>query len=251
MARIKLKNIDTRAPEKINKDRTKKEFQKLKFRLEELQNLMFAEGKHALLVIIQGMDASGKDGAIKNVFESVNPMGCQVTSFKAPTSLEMKHDFLWRIHQQVPEKGVIGIFNRSHYEDVLIQRVHRWVDEKTIVKRYEHINHFEKLLTENNTTVLKFYMHVSKEEQLKRLKERLSDKTKMWKHNDNDVKERRLWDDYMDAYERAFEKCSSPCEWQIVPADQNWYKEFLIAKRVVETLEIFKMQFPGLKVEGK
>ena len=247
MAKVKLKTIDTRAPKKINKERAKKEFQKLQFRLEELQNLMYAEGKHALLVIIQGMDASGKDGAIKNVFESVNPMGCRVTSFKAPTSLEMKHDFLWRVHQQVPEKGMIGIFNRSHYEDVLIQRVHHWVDEKTIVKRYADINNFEKLLSENGTAVLKFYLHVSKEEQLVRLQERLSDKTKMWKHNDDDLKERELWNDYMKAYEDAFENCSSSAEWNIIPTDQNWYKEYLIAKKIVATLEALKMKFPGLK----
>lgn len=249
MAKIKLSNVDTRAPKKFNKEAAKKDLQKLKFQLEELQNLLYAESKHALLVIIQGMDASGKDGAVKNVFEAVNPMGCHVISFKAPTALEMKHDFLWRIHQQVPEKGMINIFNRSQYEDVLIQRVHHWVDEKTIKQRYEHINNFEKLLTETGTVVLKFYLHVSREEQLQRLEERLSDKAKMWKHNDNDIKEREYWNEYMQAYEAAFANCSKYADWQIVPADQNWYKEFLIAKRVVETLEGLKMKFPGLKKE--
>jgi PPK2 family polyphosphate:nucleotide phosphotransferase len=247
MTKIKLTNIDTRAPEKYNKERIKRDLLSMKIRLEELQNLLYAEGKHALLVIMQGMDASGKDGAIKNVFETVNPMGCRVISFKEPTPPEMKHDFLWRIHQNVPEKGIIVIFNRSHYEDVLIQRVHQWVDEKTIKQRYTHINNFEKLLNETGTTVLKFYLHVSKEEQLKRLQERLNDKTKMWKHNDNDVKERKFWNDYMRAYEAAFENCSAYAEWNIVPADQNWYKEFVIAKKVIETLEGFKMKFPGLK----
>jgi thymidylate kinase len=159
----------------------------------------------------------------------------------------MKHDFLWRIHQQTPEKGMIHIFNRSHYEDVLVQRVHQWVDEKTIKQRFEHINNFEKLLEESNTTVLKFYLHISKEEQLKRLEERLSDKTKMWKHNDNDLKEREYWNKYMKAYEDVFENCSKYADWNIVPADQNWYKEYLIATKVVDTLKNFQMKFPGLK----
>ena len=247
MPQIKLDNIDTRAPKKFNKEHIKKESQKLKFKLDELQNLMFAENKHALLVIIQGMDASGKDGTVKNVFERVNPMGCRVIAFKQPTAIEMKHDFLWRIHQQTPERGVICIFNRSHYEDVIIQRVHKWVDEKTIKQRYEQINNFEKLLSETSTTVLKFYLHVSKEEQLVRLQERMSDKTKMWKYNENDIKEREYWNQYMKAYESAFENCSRYADWNIIPSDQNWYKEYLVAKKVVETLESFKMKFPGMK----
>jgi len=245
---IKLKSLDTRAPKKFNKEQVKKETQKLKFKLEELQNLLYAESKHGLLIVLQGMDASGKDGVSKNVFDAVNPMGCRVIPFKKPTDLEMKHDFLWRIHQNVPEKGMINIFNRSHYEDVLIQRVHQWVDEKTIKQRFAHINNFEKLLGETGTVVLKFYLHVSKEEQLVRLNERLSDKTKMWKHNEADLKEREFWNDYMKAYEDVFQNCSSAADWNIIPSDQNWYKEYLIAKKVVETLESLKMQFPGLKV---
>ena len=247
MIKKKLKTIDTRAPKKLLKENIKKETQKLKFRLEELQNLMYAESKHALLIVLQGMDASGKDGVSKNVFDAVNPMGCRVIPFKKPTDLEMKHDFLWRIHANAPEKGMIHIFNRSHYEDVLIQRVHQWVDEKTIAQRFVHINNFEKLLQETGTVVLKFYLHVSKEEQLQRLNERLSDKTKMWKHNDADLKEREFWDAYRTAYEGVFENCSASAEWNIVPSDQNWYKEYIIAKKVVETLEALKMKFPGLK----
>ena len=247
MTKIKLSTLSTRAPKKESKDSIKKELVKLKIKLEELQNLFYAEGKHALLVVIQGMDASGKDGAVKNVFEPVNPMGCRVVPFKAPTQLEMKHDFLWRIHQNVPEKGMITIFNRSHYEDVLIQRVHKWVDEATIKQRFEQINNFEKMLVENGTIVLKFYLNVSKEEQLERLNERLSDPTKMWKHNENDLKERELWNDYMKCYDDVFEQCNKAVEWNIIPSDQNWYKEYLIAKKVVETLEALKMKFPGLK----
>jgi len=212
-----------------------------------LQNLLYAESKHALLVVIQGMDASGKDGAVKNVFEAINPQGCRVMSFKEPTPLEMKHDFLWRIHQHVPDLGMISIFNRAHYEDVIIQRVHHWVSSKIIRQRYEHINNFEKLLSKSGTTILKFYLHVSKKEQLKRLEERLSDPAKMWKYSKNDIKERGYWKDYMRAYEDAFLNCSEHAAWHIIPSDQNWYKEYLIAKRVVETLESFKMKFPGLK----
>ncbi len=247
--KIKLKNVSTLAPKKFSKEHTKKDLVKLKFALEELQNLLYAESKHSLLIIIQGMDASGKDGAVKNVFETINPMGCRVIAFKEPSELEMKHDFLWRIHQHVPEKGMIHIFNRSHYEDVLIQRVHEWVDEKTVKQRMEHINNFEKLLIDSGTTVLKFYLHISEEEQLKRLEERLSDKTKMWKHNDNDIKERQYWKDYMKAYEDVFEVNSEYSEWQVIPSDQNWYKEYLIAKKIVETLHGFKMNYPGLKAQ--
>ena len=247
MNKKKLKSIDPRAPKRFHKEAIKKETLKLKMRLGDLQNLMYAESKHALLSVLQGMDASGKDGVSKNVFENVNPMGCRVIPFKKPSELEMKHDFLWRIHASVPEKGMIHIFNRSHYEDVLFQRVHNWVDEKTIQQRFTHINNFEKLLLESGTVVLKFYLHVSKEEQLQRLEERLSDKTKMWKHSDEDLKEREFWNDYMKAYEDVFEKCSDAVEWNIIPSDQNWYKEYIIAKKVVETLELLKMKFPGLK----
>jgi PPK2 family polyphosphate:nucleotide phosphotransferase len=249
MTKILLNKTNTQAPKKFDKKETIKELQILKTKLEELQNLMYAESKHALLIVIQGMDGSGKDGAVKNVFQSVNPLGCRVTPFKQPTPLEMKHDFLWRVHQQVPEKGMIGIFNRSHYEDVIVQRVHHWVDGKTIKQRYDHINNFEKLLTENSTSILKFYLHVSKEEQLKRLQERLSDPSKMWKYNENDIREREYWDDYMQAYQDAFEHCSGYSQWNIIPSDQNWYKEYLIAKKVVETLEGFSMKFPGLKAD--
>ncbi len=244
MKKIILSKTDTTAPDKFNKEKTKKELLKIKLRLEELQNVLFAEGKHSLLIVLQGMDASGKDGAIKNVFEAVNPMGCRVIPFKQPTEMEVKHDFLWRIHQHVPEKGMIHIFNRSHYEDVLIQRVHKWVDEKIILQRYGHINNFEQLLIDSGTVVLKFYLHVSKKEQLKRLQERQVDPEKKWKHNDGDIKERALWNDYMNAYEQSFLNCSTAAAWHIVPADQNWYKEYVIAKIVVAALETLNMKYP-------
>jgi PPK2 family polyphosphate:nucleotide phosphotransferase len=198
-------------------------------------------------VVIQGMDASGKDGAIKNVFGTLNPQGVSVASFKTPTPEEIGHDFLWRIHQHAPLKGAIQIFNRSHYEDVLITRVHKWIDDETAFKRMKAINHFEKLLIEHNQTkILKFYLHVSKEEQEERLKERTSDVTKQWKYNENDFKEAKLWDDYMSAYEDCFEQCND-VPWIIVPADQNWFKEYIIATTVRDTLKDFEMKYPGMK----
>ncbi len=247
MSKIKLAHIDTRAPKKFSKEQCKRELKKLKIKFERLQNLLYAESKHSLLVILQGLDASGKDGAIRNVFEAANPLGCRVIAFKEPTELELKHDFLWRIHQHVPEKGLMNVFNRSHYEVVVAQRVHEWVNEKTIQQRFEHINDFEKLLGKTGTTILKFYLHVSKKEQMKRLKERLNDKTKMWKHNANDIKERSYWNQYLRAYEDVFDYCSDYAEWTIVPSDDGWYKEWVIAKKIVEALESFHMRFPGIK----
>ncbi len=246
MTKNKITEAGYRAPKKFSKEKTKRELELLKIKLGDLQNVLFAEGKHSVLIVVQGMDASGKDGAVKNVFEALNPMGCRVIAFKKPGELEMKHDFLWRIHQNVPEKGMIHIFNRSHYEDVLIQRVHKWVDEKTIRQRFEHINNFEKLMVESGTVILKFYLNVSKEEQLKRLQERMSDPTKMWKHNENDLKERELWEEYTNAYEDVFENCSKNASWTIVPSDQNWYKEYVMAKQIVEKLESLKMKYPPL-----
>jgi PPK2 family polyphosphate:nucleotide phosphotransferase len=247
MPHIKLKDINPKAPEKFTKHYCLKELDKLKPKLEALQNLMYAESKRSLLIILQGMDAAGKDGVVRRVFETVNPMGCRVISFKTPTELELKHDFLWRVHKQVPEKGFIHVFNRSHYEDVLIQRVHKFVDDKTIWRRFTHINNFERLLVDDDTHILKFYLHISKAEQLKRLEARMSDKTKMWKYSEDDIKERQFWPDYMKAYEDAFKHCSEFVKWHIVPADDNWYKEYIIATKVVELLESLKMKFPGLK----
>jgi PPK2 family polyphosphate:nucleotide phosphotransferase len=243
----KLLDILTIAPEQLNKKKIKKELEDLKYRIEELQNLLYAENKHSLLLIIQGLDAAGKDGAVKNVFEMVNPLGCKVISFKEPTEIEKKHDFLWRIHQQVPEQGFIQIFNRSHYEDVITQYIHKTIDRKTQRERFIHINNFEKLLTDNGTIILKFYLHVSKKEQLKRLNERKHDKKKMWKYDEKDMKERQFWDVYIEAYEDVFENCSENSKWNIIPSDQNWYKEYLIATKVAETLESLNMKFPELK----
>jgi PPK2 family polyphosphate:nucleotide phosphotransferase len=251
MAAIKLNKISTKAPKKLHKETIKKETEKLKIRIGELQNILYAEGKHSVLVVLQGLDASGKDGAIKNVFDAVNPLGCRVFPFKKPTEEEMKHDFLWRIHKCTPERGMIHIFGRSHYEDVLIQRVHNWIDEKTVKQRFVHINNFEKLLIESGTVVLKFYLHISPEVQLKRLKERTTDPTKNWKYNVADMEERKFWKDYREAYEAVFENCQEAADWHIIPSDQNWIKEYLISKKIVEVLESLKLTFPAISNETK
>lgn len=243
----KLKGLSTKAPKGFNKEKTKAKTQKLVEELEEFQNLLFAENKHSVLVVIQGMDASGKDGLIKNVFGNLNPQGVEVKSYKAPTEEELSHDFLWRIHQNTPKKGMIKVFNRSHYEDILITRVHKWVDDATAKKRIKAINDFEELLsTHSNTHILKFYLHISPEEQQERLKERMQDPRKMWKYNAKDFEEAKLWKEYMKAYEDCFANCNKP-SWQIIPADQNWYKEYLVAQSLHNLLKSLNMQYPGLK----
>ncbi|MEO6610913.1 MAG: PPK2 family polyphosphate kinase [Chitinophagaceae bacterium] len=247
MNKIKLKEIATRAPEDLDKKETKEKTNALLDELNELQNLLFAENKHSVLVVIQGMDGSGKDGVIRNVMGHMNPQGVTVKSYKAPTAEELSHDFLWRIHQHAPAKGMIQVFNRSHYEDILVTRVHKWCDDETATKRMSAINDFERLLSEhNNTHILKFYLHISPEEQQLRLTERLKDPAKMWKYNANDFEEAKLWDIYMQVYEDCFNNCNDPA-WTVVPADQNWYKEWLIATRLRDLLKSLDMQFPGLK----
>jgi PPK2 family polyphosphate:nucleotide phosphotransferase len=244
---IKLKDISNRAPEGFDKKETKERTAAIIEELDELQNLLYAEGKHSVLIVIQGMDGSGKDGVIRNVLGNMNPQGVTVQSYKAPTPLELSHDFLWRIHQHAPQKGMIQVFNRSHYEDILVTRVHKWCDDALAQKRIKAINHFEELLQEhNNTHILKFYLHVSPEEQRQRLEERLQDPAKMWKYNEKDFEEAKLWDIYMEMYEDCFNECNNP-PWTIVPADQNWYKEFVIASALRDLLKGLNMQFPGLK----
>lgn len=247
MPAIQLSAISTRAPKGVNKEKIKLKTEKIIEELDELQNLLIAQSKYSLLVIIQGMDASGKDGVIKNVFGSLNPMGISVKPYKAPTAEELSHDFLWRIHKQAPEKGMIKLFNRSHYEDVLVTRVHGWCDDELAQKRMKAINDFELLLTEhNNTKILKFYLHISFEEQQERLKERMHDPRKMWKHNENDFAEGKLWNKYMGYYNQCFNKCNA-VPWIIVPSDQNWYKENIISQKVYDTLKSLDMQYPGIK----
>jgi len=247
MAKIKLSDISTTAPKKLDKEVIKANTRELITELDELQNLLYAESKHSLLVIIQAMDAGGKDGAIRNVFGKLNPQGVEVKSFKVPTDEEAAHDFLWRVHQHTPLKGMIQIFNRSHYEDIVVTRVHKWIDDRTAKKRMKAINDFEELLQEhNNTAILKFYLHVSHEEQLQRLNERIRNPQKQWKYNERDFAESQIWDIYMVMYEDCFENCNN-VPWTIVPSDQNWYKEYVISSAVLEILKNFDMKYPGLK----
>ena len=249
MAKIILKDIDTRAPKEWDKKETKEKVQSIAVELNGLQNLLFAEHKHSLLVVIQGMDGSGKDGVIRNVFTTMNPQGVNVKSFKVPTEEELAHDFLWRVHQHAPAKGMIQIFNRSHYEDILVTRVHKWCNDKLAKKRMKAINDFEQILQEhNNTHILKFYLHISPEEQLERLTERLKDPAKMWKYNEKDFEESKLWDIYMKMYQDCFDNCNA-VPWTIVPSDQNWYKEYIIASELQKLLTSLNMQYPGLKKE--
>jgi len=247
MSKIQLNEVDTRAPKELDKKEIKEETLAILEELDELQNLLFAESKHSVLVVIQGIDGSGKDGVIRNVLGNMNPQGVTVKSFKAPTAEEASYDFLWRIHQHAPQKGMIQIFNRSHYEDILVTRVYKWCDDKTAQKRMKAINDFEELLQEHNAThILKFYLHVSPEEQHERLTERLKDPAKMWKYNEKDFEEAKLWEVYMQMYEDCFENCNNP-PWTIVPSDQNWYKEYIIAKALRDLLRGLNMQYPGLK----
>jgi|SRR5665213_222330 len=247
MSQIRLKDINTRAPAEIDKDVTKYETSKILLELDQLQNMLFAENKHSVLIVIQGMDASGKDGLIRNVFTSMNAQGVNVKSFKTPTTDELSHDFLWRAHLHAPPSGMIHIFNRSHYEDILITRVHKWCDDETARKRMKAINDWEDLIFQHNSTqILKFYLHVSPEEQQKRLKERIKDPTKMWKYNASDFKEAKLWDIYMQMYEECINGCNN-VPWIIVPSDQNWYKEYKISSTLKNTLVDLNMQYPGIK----
>ncbi len=225
-------------------------FDALRKRLEDLQGALGAEGTRSLLVVLQGRDASGKDGTIKRVFGGLNPALMRITSTKRPTTTELDHDYLWRIHQSLPPRGSIGIFNRSHYEDVLPVRVHQLVPEKVWRRRYEHINAFERMLTDEGTVVRKFFLHISKTEQLERLNERLDDPSKNWKFELGDLKERGVWDEYTAAYEEMLERCSTAeAPWYIVPADQNKPRDFLVAEVIVEALEAMNPRYPAADPE--
>lgn len=245
---IQLSEIATTPPSGLEKKSIKKEWEDLLEELEELQYLLQAEGKHSLLVILQGMDASGKDGITKRVFGACMPSGISVTSFKKPTDEEFAHDFLWRIHKEAPRKGMIKIFNRSHYEDVLIQRVHKWISEERVDKRIAAINAFEDLLVfDNNTIVLKFYLHLSKDQQKIELQQRIDERDKNWKHNDGDWKERALWEEYMRCYQDVINRSIIP--WHIIPMDERWYGRYLVAKKTVAALKTLNMEFPVLEQE--
>ena len=214
-------------------------------RLAELQHKMWAEDKHKLLVVLQAMDSGGKDGTIRKVFGGVNPQGVHVANFKAPTPEELAHDYLWRVHAHTPGNGEIAVFNRSHYEDVLIVRVLDLVPPERWSRRYDHIAAFEQRLVDEGTTIVKFYLHISKEEQKKRFQERLDDPTKNWKFNPGDLEHRDRWDDYMAAFEAVFEKTSTEqAPWYVVPADRKWFRNIVIAQTLVDTLEGLDMHYP-------
>ena len=214
-------------------------------KLYELQYLLYAERRQSLLIVLQAMDAGGKDGTIRHVMSGLNPQGCTVTSFKVPTEAELAHDYLWRIHRAVPGKGDIGIFNRSHYGDVLVVRVHNLVPKRVWSQRYEQINAFEKILADNGTTIVKFFLHISKDEQKKRLQERLDNSSKHWKVSPADFKERKHWDDYTKAYEDALTKCSTPwAPWYVIPANRKWFRNLAVADILVSTLKGMDMRFP-------
>ncbi|MBP7274412.1 MAG: polyphosphate kinase [Saprospiraceae bacterium] len=242
---IKLAKIPTNAPKKVGKEAIKKITKDLVKQLGELQHILYAQKKYSVLVVLQGMDATGKDGAARKVFAKCSHTGVRVESFKKPTEEELAHDFLWRIHQCTPEKGMVQIFNRSHYEDVVIQKVHKWINEERVSKRLQAINAFEELLQfDNDTVVIKFYMHISQERQMEKLQERINDPSKNWKHNESDWEETKLWDEYLKSYENAINKSKIP--WHIVPVDQRWYRDYYIAKIMVETLTALNLKLPVL-----
>ncbi len=221
------------------------EIEKYSQRLHDLQYLMYAEGKRSLLICLQGRDAAGKDGTINHVLSAMNPQGCTVTGFKVPSKEEAAHDFLWRYHQHTPGKGQVAIFNRSHYEDVLVVRVHDLVPKKIWSKRYEYINDFEKMLYDNGTHILKFYLHIDPEEQLERFKQRIDDPARHWKISDGDYAERPFWDAYTDAFETLLEKCSTAhAPWFVIPSNHKWFRNLAISRIVAEALESLKMKFP-------
>lgn len=218
---------------------------KLVAQLVGLQERLYANQSRSLLIVLQGMDTSGKDGTISHVMSGLNPQGCKVVSFKVPSAEELGHDFLWRVHQKAPSRGEIGIFNRSHYEDVLVTRVHGWVSDDLAHQRFNQIREFEQLLTESGTTVLKFFLHISKEEQKERLEERIADPEKRWKFSEGDLEERKLWDEYMKAFEDVLVATSTEkAPWYIVPSDRKWYRNLVVADRVVHALEEMKLGIP-------
>jgi len=222
----------------------------LNSRLEELQELLYAEARQKVLIVLQGMDTAGKDGTIRHVFEGVNPQGVRVASFKVPTPIELAHDYLWRIHQQTPASGQMVIFNRSHYEDVLVVRVHNLVAPEVWGRRYEQINAFERLLTEEGTTILKFFLHISKDEQKQRLQDRLDDREKRWKFSTGDLAERKRWDEYMAAYAALLEKTSTAhAPWHIVPANRKWYRDLVISHAIIAALEGLQMRYPEAEAD--
>jgi len=247
---LELGDADAARPDSLSKGEIKEKLDAQLEKLGELQKVFYADGRHALLIVLQGRDASGKDGVVRSVIGACNPSGVRINSFKVPTPVELSHDYLWRIHQAMPEKGMMGIFNRSHYEDVLVVRVHDIVPQSVWSRRYEQINNFEKMLVENGTVILKFFLHVSRDEQTERLRERVEDPAKNWKFSAGDLDERKLWDKYTEAYRDALRNCSTEwAPWYLVPGDSNKARNYLIARRIVETLEGLNLEYPKPKTD--
>ena len=250
--RINLKDVDPAdtGDFKGGKEDGLKALLKLTQELDLLQELLYAEHKHKVLIVLQAMDTGGKDGTIRRVFEGVNPQGVKVAAFKVPSPVELDHDYLWRIHPQIPGKGEMVIFNRSHYEDVLAVRVHELVPQEVWTARYEQINAFEKMLVQEGMTILKFFLHISPEEQKKRLLQRLKDPTKQWKYNPGDLKERQLWKDYMKAYEDVLSRTSTAhAPWYLVPADRKWYRDWVVATTLVGAMKQLDMKYPKADID--
>ncbi|MCI0336910.1 MAG: polyphosphate kinase 2 family protein [Acidobacteria bacterium] len=250
---INLNDIDPEDDQGLDREEGEERLRALSEELTQLQELLYAASDHSVLVVLQGRDTSGKDGTIRAVMGPLNALGCSVASFKVPTAKELAHDFLWRIHQHTPGLGEIIIFNRSHYEDVLVVRVHKLVPEKVWRARYDHINHFEKLLTDHKTIILKFYLHISKKEQEERLLEREQEPEKYWKLSVTDWNEREYWNDYTRAYEDAINRCSTPhAPWFIVPANKKWFRNLAVAETIVNALRPYKNEWrKKLEVTGK
>ncbi len=247
-SKLRLKHRDP--DDTFGRKRDDKTHEKRLNRLRELQHLLYADKRYSLLIVLQGLDAAGKDGTIRHVMSGVNPQGCDVTSFKAPTAEQLARDFLWRIHGSVPPRGNIGIFNRSHYEDVLIVRVHDLVPKSVWKHRYKHINEFERMLTENGVTILKFFLHISREEQRKRFEARIQDSSRNWKLSLPDFEERQHWDNYTAAYEDALTKCSTKeAPWYVIPANRKWFRNYLVAELVVRALDGMRLKYPAPSVD--
>jgi PPK2 family polyphosphate:nucleotide phosphotransferase len=244
---ISLATLNPNASEHYKKKKhVEQELEVQRKRLQNLQDRLYAEDQRSLLIVLQAMDTGGKDGTIKHVFGGLNPQGCQVWSFKKPSDDELAHDFLWRYHQRTPQRGMISIFNRSHYEDVLVVRVKQLVPEDVWRKRYHLINEFEHMLTLNHISVLKFYLHISKDEQKRRLESRLTDPNKHWKFSSNDLKERVFWDDYQVAFEDMINNCSTAyAPWYVIPANNKWYRNLVVARTIADTLEAMNPQYPA------
>jgi PPK2 family polyphosphate:nucleotide phosphotransferase len=251
--KVRLKDIDPGFKDHHENHKTAAdEIQRDSSKLRALQGLLYADGRCSLLICLQGLDAGGKDGTISHILGAMNPQGCRVTGFRQPSTEELAHDFLWRIHRAAPPKGQVAIFNRSHYEDVLVVRVHKLVPRAVWSRRYDQINGFEKELVDSNTHILKFYLHISKEEQLKRFEDRLRDPMKQWKISESDYKEREFWGDYVAAYEEALSRCSTPhAPWFIIPSDHKWFRNLAVARIVVEYLEALDMKLPKPSVDLK